>query len=59
MEHCLNFLIFSLLKAFFYFFVLLYKMVDSECNMDINKSVTVMKNLQMLKFVTIRNNICS
>ena len=32
-------------------------MVDSECNMDINKSVTVMKNLQMLKFV--RNNICS
>ena len=34
-------------------------MVDSECNMDINKSVTVMKNLQMLKFVTIRNNICS
>ena len=34
-------------------------MVDSECNMDINKSVTVMKNLQMLKFVTICNNICS
>ena len=52
----------STLSIFFFFFFCffcftIYKMVDSECNMDINKSIkisigTVMRNPKMLKFLS-------
>ena len=52
-------LVFSLLKAFFYFFCFaIYKMIDSEYNIDINKSVkistgAVIRNPKILEFVLI------
>ena len=49
----------STLSIFFFCFFcfIIYKMVDSECNMDINKSIkisigTVMRNPKMLKFLS-------
>ena len=53
-------MIFSLFKTvffYFFYFVLLYKMLDSEHSMDIYISVkidsgTIMKNPDMLKFVS-------
>ena len=56
-KYCRNFQLLKAVFVFFYFFCfVIYKIVDSEYNMDIYRSVkicigAVMRNAEMLKFV--------